>query len=153
MGTLQPWTNSPRTAGQGETNVGESTSQTGLLEQSRNFLLGGKASQWLRENEAAAFASADECLSQAAEVQSVVRSILDDYQRGIVPQVTKNGEDVDMTPLQFADRIVGLANDSAAVVEKALTIRNKVATGGTNILTAALMGSNAMQFAAARKER
>ena len=40
-----------------------------------------------------------------------------------------------------------------AAEEKVVAIRNKVATGGTNILTAALMGSNALQFAAQRKER
>ena len=158
MGNVQQWQNPAATSRQTETLVGASASPAdGFLEQSRHFLLGGRASKWLRDNEEDAFSLADSCLESAANSQRALQTILDDAKNGVYPKVTvmKDGEYVeeDMGKLAFAQKIVALTVECMTAVDKALTIRNKVATGGTNILTAALMGSNALQFAAARKDR
>jgi hypothetical protein len=158
MGTFQSGTEAARTSREGQITLGESTSPSdGFLEQSRHFLLGGRASSWLRKNEDAAFSLADSCLESASNTQAALQAILDDAACGIYPKVSvmREGEYVeeDISKLAFAQKVAALTVECMTAVDKALTIRNKVATGGTNILTAALMGSNAMQFAAARKER
>jgi len=157
MGVLQPWEKAPELQRTVSTELETGKASDGFLEQSRHFLLGGRASSWLRKNEDAAFSLADSCLESAANSQRALQTILDDAKNGVYPKVTvmKDGEYVeeDMGKLAFAQKIVALTVECMTAVDKALTIRNKVATGGTNILTAALMGSNALQFAAARKDR
>src|SRR6187551_1448263 len=157
MGVLQPWEKAPELQSSVATELETGKASDGFLEQSRHFLLGGRASSWLRKNEDAAFSLADSCLASAASAQAALQTLLDDADRGIYPKVkVMKGEgyvEEDMSPLNFAKTVASLTVECMTAVDKALTIRNKVATGGTNILTAALMGSNALQFAAARKDR
>ncbi len=130
---------------------------SGFLEQSRDFLLGSKSSAWLRENQEKIFPLVERSRSQLVALQEALGDMLSDFQQGILPQITKQTEDgfveTDMPTMQFLEKATALAGDQIVALERITSVMNKVATGGTNILTAALMGSNAMQFAAARKER
>jgi hypothetical protein len=129
----------------------------GFLEQSRDFLLGSKSAAGLRENQEKTFPLVERSRSQLVALQEALGAMLADFQMGIMPQVMKQTEEgfveTDMPTMQFLEKATALAGDQIAALERITSVMNKVATGGTNILTAALMGSNALQFAAARKDR
>lgn len=158
MGTSESWENSPSAPGmlpkRLEAGAGNSD---GFLESSRNFLLGGKSAAWLRENQEKTFPLVERSRQQLVALQEALGDMLSDFQLGILPQVTSHTPDgpveTDMSTLQFLERATDIAGTQVATLDKIAGVMNKVATGGTNILTAALMGSNALQFAAQRKER
>src|SRR6187551_2788123 len=127
------------------------TREAGLLEQSKQYLLGAKSAEWLKKNEDKAFKKVDVALDQVSEVQSVLQELLDNAKRGVMPQVHGVDGPEDMGPLAFAERIAALAVTVLTATEKAISLRNKVSTGGTNVLTAALLGSAQMQSLSRRK--
>src|SRR6187431_3197321 len=112
-----------------ERELQDENKDKGLLESSRRFLLGKRASKWLHNNESDAFALADTCLQAAARAQSALQAILDAADRGEYPKVTvmREGEYVeeDMSPLNFAKTVTALTVECMTAVDKALTIRNK----------------------------
>lgn len=137
----------------GETSEGEG----GLLAQIQGHLIGHKSSRWLEENKHRAFGVVDAGLKQIQAVQSEVQSIMDNMDLEIFPtQMIGIGEDrvaVEMDRLSTLRMLVGMLAEITPVIDRMISTRNKVAMGATNILTAAVMGSNAIRMQSMRQER
>lgn len=154
MVTSIPWTPTLSVERSDETPCGTE----GLIEQSRALLLGSRSAAWLKRNESKAFEVADSGIGQALESQAILQKLHDDYACGVVPQQSVcnaegKWEEKDLSPLQFAERITALTLNVLTAAEKAISIRNKVASGGTNLFTAALLSSSMIQNRVNRQER
>lgn len=137
---VRPWAGGYR-----ETQQGEGELQAGLLDHSRRFILGAKASRWLEDTGDEAFDLVRASMTQAKRCQDVIEKILNDYDADIRPQVSTGemGEDGfitrDMTDLEFAKHLAELLTTATTATDKAITMRNKVATGGVNIMAGAML--------------
>lgn len=130
----------------------------GYLQATRQFLLGKTASRWLEENQEKAFAIVEKGLTQAVEIQDLLQQLLDDAAHGQFPLrnvATPDGKTVEqeMSLLDFVKHISEVSATQAAVVDRVVSTRNKVASGGANLMASALLTSQHIQSQAARKER
>lgn len=139
---IRPWAGGERQVYESE---GELSDVRGLLEHSRQFILGGKAAKWLEDTGPEAFDLVRSTMRQAKRCQDVIEKILNDYDADIRPQVSTGemGEDGfvtrDMTDLEFAKHLAELLTTATTATDKAITMRNKVATGGVNIMAGAML--------------
>ena len=161
MDTQRAWETTPATERLQQTRLldgGEESEASGLLAQAQSFYIGTRAAAWLKSNEGTALSVADRYLRKAADLQSLYDSLMHDAECGIYPQVKVQDSEgawieADMSKLQFAEKMANLAVVVGTAVEKAVNIRNRAATGGTNLYTAALLQSAGMRLQAARRER
>lgn len=147
------WNGNQRTLYKGEGEL--PPENKGLLGHTRQYLLGQKAAKWLEDTGDEAFDSARKTLQQVKRVQAVLDELLDDYGNGILPQVTRmTAEGVvteDMSPISFAQKIADLAVAVNSAADKAISIRNKVATGGLNLMAGSMLAVGMAQAAAGER--
>jgi len=130
----------------------------GFLESSRRFLLGKTASKWLDKNQGRAFGIVETHMEQAEAGQSIINNLLENYRLGILPVRSVAGPEgsvmeVEISPLEFGQKLMDLIAVSGGNVERAVSVRNKVSTGGVNLMTSAILASESLRLQASRRER
>lgn len=132
--------------------------EVGLLDQVQNHLIGNRASRWLNANKDVVFQSVDRAIDQTVRLQSEIQSILSDMELGIYPTRTVVSPVDGSETEQTLDRVatlklaVDLLRDVIPMVDKVVATRQKVASGGGNLMTAAMLTSNQIRMNAARNQ-
>ncbi len=130
----------------------------GIIEQSREYLLGRSVSRWLDKTGTRAFQVVETHMEQAEAGQAIINNLIENARLGILPTrkvMTPSGEFVDqeMSPLDFGKKLVDLISTSGENVDRAITVRNKVSSGGVNFAAAAILLSEKERLKAVRLER
>ena len=132
-------------------------SAIGLLGQVQNHLIGHKASRWLEANRETVFDSVDRAIDQTAHIQSKIQNLLENMALGVYPTRTVPGPDgpveQEMDEVGSLKLAVDLLRDVIPMVDKLVSTRNRVAAGGGNLMTAALLTSNNIRMQSMRQER
>lgn len=103
------------------------------------------------------FASVDRALDHTVRIQSEIQSLLENMDLGIHPVRTVPGPDgpleQEMDQVATLRLAVDLLRDVVPMVDKLVSTRQKVASGGGNLMTAALLTSNNIRMQTMRQER
>lgn len=132
--------------------------QNGYIGQVQRHLIGHRSSRWLEDNIDTVFGIVDQSIDHASQIQGEITNLLECLRTESYPVRMVDGPDGkpverEMDQIATLKLAVDLLATVMPIVEKVITSRNKVAMGATNILTAAVMGSNAIRMQSMRQER